>query len=60
MCREVYRPCHEEILGIPYEEKTEFVSILKVFNFVQLRNFRVEIKQYLADGGKELISKEVL
>ena len=30
------------------------------FNFVQLRKFRAEIEHYHANGGKELISKEVL
>ena len=44
----------------PMKERTEFVSILKDFNFVQLRKLRAEIKHYHADGGKELISKEVL
>ena len=30
----VYRPCHKEILGIPYEGEIYFCSILKDFNFV--------------------------
>ena len=42
------------------KERTEFVSILKEFNFVQLRKLRAEMAQFHADSGEELISKEVL
>ena len=41
------------------KKRTEFVSILKDFNFVQLRNFRAEIEHYHADGDKKLTSKKV-
>ena len=39
-------------------EITEFVSILKDLNFVQLNKFRDEIEHYHDDGGKKLTNKE--
>ena len=35
------------------KERTEFASILKDFNFDQLRKLRAEIERYHADGGKK-------
>ena len=42
------------------KKRIEFVSILKDFNFVQLRMLLAKIGHCHTDGGKELISQEVL
>ena len=44
----------------PMKDKTEFVSILKIYIFIQLRKLRAEIEHFHADGGKKLTSKEII
>ena len=44
----------------PMIERSEFISTFKDFNDVKLKSYEVKIKHYHADGGKELISKEVI
>ena len=41
-------------------ERSEFISTFKDFNDVKLKSYGVKIRHYHADGGKELISKEVI
>jgi hypothetical protein len=44
----------------PMIDRSVFISTFKDFNDVKLKSYGVKIRHYHADGGKELISKEVI